>query len=333
MGTSLNVAPDRGPARRGSALLAVLWLVAALSAIAFSVATTVRSETSRVSASVEGLKAQYLASGAVERAILYVEWSWQYRQKDGTPFFAGNPRFALQFPSGQALVEVLPETAKLNVNTSPPEDLLRLLAVLGVAPGRAQEIVAGILEWRTPIPMGGSVADLSSPGSSFLPRHASFEEIEELLQIKGVTPELFYGTCTRDAEGRLKQRAGLLDCLSVYGGGQQIDVNGADPVVLMAVGVTPQAADAIVRMRAMKPFQTAGDLAALGGLDQPGFNRLTTTARSLMVTVRATAQPRLPDGSLSDTRRSAAALVTFLDPAEFGVPHHILRWYGNVWVQ
>ena len=59
---------------RGSALLAVLWLAAALSAIAFTVATTVRGETERTSTDIDSLRAYYLASGSVERGILWILW-------------------------------------------------------------------------------------------------------------------------------------------------------------------------------------------------------------------------------------------------------------------
>ena len=55
--------------RRGAALLAVLWLSAILAAIAFSVATTVRGETERTSTLSEGVRAYYLATGALERDI------------------------------------------------------------------------------------------------------------------------------------------------------------------------------------------------------------------------------------------------------------------------
>ena len=60
--------------RRGAALLAVLWLSAILAAIAFSVATTVRGETERTSTLSEGVRAYYLATGALERALAYIEW-------------------------------------------------------------------------------------------------------------------------------------------------------------------------------------------------------------------------------------------------------------------
>src|SRR5580698_6584848 len=64
--------------RRGSALLAVLWLSAALAAIAFSVSTSVRSETDRVASAADGLRAWYLATGSVERGIQWMCWGPDY---------------------------------------------------------------------------------------------------------------------------------------------------------------------------------------------------------------------------------------------------------------
>src|SRR5215472_2989712 len=58
----------------GSALLAVLWLAAGLSAIAFGVATTVRGETERTSTATDATRAYYLATGSVDRAILWRAW-------------------------------------------------------------------------------------------------------------------------------------------------------------------------------------------------------------------------------------------------------------------
>ena len=65
----------RLPLARGSALLAVLWLSAALAAIAFSLSSTVRGETERTSTAVDGLRSYYLASGAIERASLELLWT------------------------------------------------------------------------------------------------------------------------------------------------------------------------------------------------------------------------------------------------------------------
>ncbi|MGE5645902.1 MAG: general secretion pathway protein GspK [Acidobacteriota bacterium] len=321
--------------RRGGALLAVLWLTAALSAIAFSVASTVRSETGRTTSSIERLKAEYLASGAVERALVYMQWGQANKNPDGTPRFEpGQTRLELEFPAGHARVDILPEFAKMNVNSSRPEDLLRLLLALGVEPGRANEIAAAIVDWRTPHPPeAATLFDqyYLSRNPSFQARHASFEEIEELLFVKGITPELFYGSYERDKEGRLTPRGGLRDCLSVYGSAGRVDANAADPAVLAAVGLTPESIAALVEMRRVRPFRNMNELAAFGH-DAPGFERLSVGGTGVF-TIRATAQPRLQNGSLSDARRSVAAMVKFLDPAKFQEPYHVLRWYGNVWVE
>src|SRR5258705_3718426 len=137
----------------GGALLAVLWLSAALGAIAFSLASTVRAEIDRASTAVDGTRTYYLAQGAVERAILYLNWaSREPIMPDGSRryYSPGDIVIPMMFPSGEARVEVIPEAAQLNVNLAPPEDLLRLLAHLGVAPERAQALVLAIIDWRTP---------------------------------------------------------------------------------------------------------------------------------------------------------------------------------------
>ena len=78
-------------------MLAVLWLSAALSAIAFSLAHTVRGEIDRTATAMDGVKTYYLATGAIERTLLYMQW--------GAPFYTpGTPSFRFSFPSGEAVV-------------------------------------------------------------------------------------------------------------------------------------------------------------------------------------------------------------------------------------
>src|ERR1700693_6116542 len=98
---------------RGGALLAVLWLTAALAAIAFSLANTVRGETERASTAVEGLRSYYLATASLQRGILYMDWGRKH--PDDPRFKPAGTTYPFQFPTGQAVVEVIPETAKFNI--------------------------------------------------------------------------------------------------------------------------------------------------------------------------------------------------------------------------
>ena len=84
--------------RRGGALLAVLWLSAALSVIAFSVASTVRGETERASTLADGLRSYYLARGGLDRAIMYFVLGSKALGPPGTP--AAPPRPAPAAPPG-----------------------------------------------------------------------------------------------------------------------------------------------------------------------------------------------------------------------------------------
>ncbi len=135
---------------KGSALLAVLWLSAALAAIAFSLASTVGGEIERTSTALDGTRAYYLATGALERALLYMQWGPRYSLPDGASRYFSRWTTSLHFafPAGEAVVEIAPETARLNLNRAVPEDLFRLLSALGASPEQAREITAAIVDWR-----------------------------------------------------------------------------------------------------------------------------------------------------------------------------------------
>src|SRR5580658_2368078 len=315
---------------RGAALLAVLWLAAALSAIAFTLANTVRGEIERSSTDADGLKAYYLAEGSIDRMLVYIEMGPAFVGPDGKPRFQpGITRtMRLDFPTGVVRAEYIPENSKLNVNSATATELGNLLLALGVEPNHAQAIVAGILDWRNATP-GGSFSELDqyylSLTPSFRARHASLQEIEELLLVRGMTPDLFYGGYTRNAQGRFIPHDGLRDCLSVYGSTGPLDVNTVTPEVMVAVGVAPDTAAAIVALRKIAPIQNVGQLAPFsnGG----GMGRLGMIGGPI-ATLRATAQFRLPNGQLSDVRRTASALIKTLGE-EWDPPFHIMRWYDN----
>ena len=59
-------------------------------------------------------------------------------------------RLAMRFPSGDALVEVIPENSKLNINTADPEDLYRVVFAVSGDAARARQIADAIVDWRSP---------------------------------------------------------------------------------------------------------------------------------------------------------------------------------------
>lgn len=320
----------RGDGRRGSALLTVLWLSAALTVIGFSLAITIRGETERTATALDGLRSYYLAAAGVDRAAVELLWAMQNPGASRLPEHATQVKY--HFDSGDVRVEFIPETAKLNVNNVTNvsiEDLTRLGMALGLDEMRAAALAQAIDQART---SGGGGAAGSGGLPSFPSGGASIQEIEELLAVPGVTPELFYGTYVpqQDATGavHLMRRSGLVDCLSVYGIRNEVDANTADPAVLAAVGMSPAGIAALLAMRSQGPIlpEQLGSVTALAGA---AGGRLRLGGHSI-VTMRATARLRLDDGQLSGLRRTLAATIKYMPPG-YDAQIHILRWYDTAW--
>jgi general secretion pathway protein K len=322
--------------RRGSALLMVLWLTAALAAVGLAVANNVRAETERTETNVDDARAYFVARGAIERAALHMLWGRQYFTEDGRPIYYvnGSPSMDLTFPSADVHVDVIPETSRLSLNQSRPEDILRLLLALGTPEDRATEITAAIVDWRTPVdPLHPSPFDsfYLSQSPSFIGRHTSFQESEELLLVQGMTAELYYGS-SLDGSSLDKAHAGLRDCLSVYGSAGAVDINTAQRATLQAVGLAPADTDTIVRSRAQHPVLDYKELAEITQSLGPAGSRLQIGGRT-MFTLRATARLRQPDGKLSDLRRTVGALVKIYFPGDLvnGSPgFDVVRWFDRI---
>jgi general secretion pathway protein K len=298
------------PRKRGGALLAVLWLSAALAAIAFSAAQTVRAERERTQNLLEGTQASLLASSAAERGLFYVLWGGSFRLPDGRPRFwtPDMPYVRMSFPSGEALVEIIPESSRIDVNGAEPELLARLASAVGAPPAVAGRIAGLIVQWRSPLTeQAGLEALYEQSNPTFRPPHASFQQIEELLSVPGITPDLFYGHVDRTPDGNWTARAGLRDCLSVYSGSAAHDINSVQPAVMAAEGVPPEGIAAVVSLRRQRPIgaeQFAALMPVLGtavGHFQPGGGKI--------LTIRATARGHTPNARLSELRRTAALTV------------------------
>jgi len=301
--------------RRGGALLAVLWLSAALASIALAVATRVRAETERSATLVDGMQARYLAEGAIQRMIVA-----NIRRPGLLPSAQ-----RLEFPTGSAIVEILPASSRLDINRASPDDLARLLLALGASPPQAAETAAAIVDWRT-----GQTSAVSAFDSyylqqtpSFRARHASIEDVEELLFVKGMTPELFYGSYVRDGlgsptPGRLTARGGFRDCVSPQGSITSFDIAGIEPALLLALGAPPAGIDQFRRLRATRPLGPA-DLPQVQALMGAAAPRLRYGGNTIY-TFRATAFPK--SGS---ARRTIEATVKYFDrPVD--VPFHVTAW-------
>ncbi len=317
--------------RRGSALLAVLWLSVALTAIVFALSRGVRSELDRASLNIDSTKAYYLAHGAIEATMRRIVDTFDPDRPDRT-FAPGQSFMLYQFETGRVEVEIIGEGGKLDVNRAPPEQMARLISAFGVDASYAVSLAYGIAQYRDQLRQGemyfGMTRDRAmesfdflDPDSSFGARQASIQELEELLLVPGMTPEIFYGAYRPDAQGRLQRTGGLMENLTTRGSGS-LNLNYASPQMMAAGGMSATQIESVVELRRLRP---------LTGEDQ-GFSdtgslvddfQFSMNGASEAYTLRARAE--LANGR---ARRTVTALIE-RNNVDGPDPVRVVRWYDT----
>lgn len=307
--------------RTGSALLAVMWLSVALTAIAFTLSRTVRSELDRASLNVDSTRAYYLAKGGIERALLRLARPRRGNQGDPNLSFQPGQRWMrFPFPEGEVVVKIVGESGKLNVNQASPEALARVLAAAGLDPGYSAAIAGRIVTARAP--SREQLLDSTGPdASSLLRRPASFKGLEELLVLPGMTPDVLFGTYGRGAQGQWFKTGGLHRHLSIHGG-IGVDANYASAEVLRAAGLSPGEIASLLELRESRPLRPE-DLGSNRMLGQSSLIRVTAGGGGIAYTLWSRATLR--NGR---ARRSVGALV--VRSQTIGAPPiRIVRWYDT----
>lgn len=319
---------------RGGALLAVMWFAAALTAIAFALSSGVRADFDRASVQADSLRAYYLAHGAIEATIRRIAASPRVPvEGQSAPLFLQGQRFmTYRFEGGVVEVEIVGETGKLDVNFASPEALTNLFVASGIDPSRALQIAAGIVSYRDLARAGEAAFGLPveqvleefgnlEVDPSFRPVRASIQELEELLTVPGLTPDLLYGSYLETNTGTLVRRNGLVESLTTHGG-PSVDVSYASPALLAAAGFTPSLIEQIVQIRRQRPLEQ-GD-PGMNDLElDTGVIDLNLSRGAMTYTLRATAE--LNGGR---ARHTVAALVQS-DVSDSVDPLRIVRWYDN----
>ena len=301
---------------RGFALVAVLLVLAIVSVLGAEFAYSMRLEASAVRAYKETILAAHLAEAAVEQAIreivavsAYVgvddesRLTFYTRERAPLPRL---PREKVRLGGGEFAYRLTDEEARINLNTAPPDRVDRLLQALGLEKTDRDVINDSIQDWRDPNEehrLNGAESEdtyLKLP-VPYRSHNANLDSVNELLQIKGVTPAIFRGA---------DDRPGLADAVTVKTPGQ-ININTASPLVLKALGLSEAEITEILQARRDAPYPTVpGRFAGRG---------LVTTSRTFRVEAEG-----LVDGQVR--ARVTAIVQRRLDANQLSVA--ILEWSG-----
>jgi general secretion pathway protein K len=247
-------------------LIMVMWIVLILSVISFSLAASVRAELASSEQSFDSERAFFMAKGAAE--VVYSAYEKNEPIPDDAPIRRENGEYVFAFDSGAVRVRFESNAGLIDLNAASDLVLGALFAALGVDEQTKNRLVDSILDWRDaddiPHLYGAEVSDYPEniPGNSQRPRNAPFQTVDELLFVRNMTPELFYGAFTVNAAtGEYERVPGARELLTVNSGIGKVDVNEAKFEVLAVLPLmTRPIAERIVAERVRQRFADAADL-------------------------------------------------------------------------
>jgi general secretion pathway protein K len=241
--------------QRGVALILVLLMISIIVAITIQLNRSTRSEVYEAANLSDGIRMRYVAESgfyAGEALLLADKNPFDALTED----WAKTEMLALKseglFDNGSFKLLIEDEGGGIPVNrlvsgngyNAPVRDLLlRLLTgpYFRLSQDQAGEVVDAIKDWIDADDEvtgsgaeGGYYAGLEKP---YAAKNAPLDCIEELLMVKGVTRDLFYGT---------GESPGLVLCLTVFGDGR-ININTAPKPVLRALSAE-MTEDAVERL-------------------------------------------------------------------------------------
>lgn len=215
-------AAARRSARRGMILIVVLVMVPLLALAAYSVAELMVAELEATLLQGQRLQAHALAESGIEAARLFLAQDVAVQRDSGghydnpalfremlvldgpTPYDRG--RFTLLAPRQEAGVYsgmrfgLQDESARFNLNVllwideQVEEGGRQLLLAL---PGMTEDTADAILDWLDeddePRQFGAELEYYASLDPPYAPKNGPLDTIEELLLVRGVTPELLFG--------------------------------------------------------------------------------------------------------------------------------------------
>ena len=246
---------------RGLALVIVLLVLSLLLAIAGEFALAMRLEGTTTLNFRAAVAAGYLAEGAYQRALaeLAPDAIAQHLDETGLLVFRRSRNETVKAPDrrdialgpGRFSYEITDEDARLNLNRMSPEQLHRLLTELGAERDARDVIVDSTQDWRDANEehrLNGAESDyyLGLP-VPYRSKNADFDSVEELLQVRGVTPRIFYGT---------PEKPGLVEYLTVAGSGR-VNLNTTSDLVLRTLGLAQAEVDLC---KAGRPYFNPNDM-------------------------------------------------------------------------
>lgn len=194
----------------GIALFIVLWVLVLLSVIAGQFCFSMRNEVNMTRNLIDRTRAHYLAEAGISRAVLELlnpdstlntqakeEEDDNETQEEGFSWRINTETPELAVGPGSFKVLITDEGGKINLNTADSKMLELMLQGFNLETEEVSVIVDSILDWRDSDDLvranGAEENYYQSLPSPYHCRNRMFSSAEELLFVRGITVEMFYG--------------------------------------------------------------------------------------------------------------------------------------------
>ncbi|MFH0731101.1 MAG: hypothetical protein V2B19_32755 [Pseudomonadota bacterium] len=291
-----KVTKPESPGRRhqkGIALLMVLWVLMLLSAVVTEFCYSMRIEVKMAGNFKELIEARYVCLAGMNRAIAGLVENEATRKIAALPSdeseeslsgenIRWRPNEEIQdiaFGKGYFTVNIGNESGKVNINKA-DEKLLRILFTrFQLEEKERDSIVDAILDWRDKDDLhrlnGAENEYYESLPTPYSCKNDEFDSIEEMLLVKGITPDIFYGGVSKmvtiynekttpgkpaahGAAGRSSKKYDF----------DRININCAPMEMLLSLpGMTEEVCQNIQEFRKEKDITLDSELLALTGND------------------------------------------------------------------
>ena len=285
-----------GPMRRvtknqkGIALFLVLWVLALLSVIVGEFCFAMRTEVNVTRNFKEQTEAYYIALAGLNRAIGELirkevvrqktakkpESKMEENEEDSESQWRMNVDIApVSFGQGKFEVKIGNESGKININGANESLLKVMLNAFNIEEQQKSVIIASIMDWRDKNDLrrlnGAEDSYYGSLPEPYECKNGDFDSVEELLMVRGVTPEIFYGglkdiiTVFKAPGKRIRFKKGYK---MIPADLNKININAAPKKVLLALpSMTDKLAQEIMDYRKESDFRALTEVSSLVGAD------------------------------------------------------------------
>lgn len=286
--------------QQGIAIIVVMVAIFILAALAGEFASRMKVETRLAMNSNNDAEMEWLARSGIERARYAVgvqlavpnepydsmDQVWAGGTGGTNDLLSGFTLTDIEQGNGRYSVKITDTERKFNINLALNNEgvLQQSLILIGVDASQISTIVGSIEDWidrdDDTHTSGAETEYYQSMNPSYSAKNGPIDDISELLLIKGVTPDIYWGpNFTNHAfsgpqpvqpglggplSGMSAAPVGLVDIFTPISNGK-INLNTASATALQMIpGIDQNMAEHIIQMRSELPFRQQGDLINIG---------------------------------------------------------------------